>query len=420
MLVQTIKINKNTNFKIELWQQVVIALILGVITGFLFKEQTEIFKFLGIIFINAIKMVTIPLVFFSILAGVTNRGEVSNVSRVTIKSIVAFLLTSVFAVLIGIGSTLLLKAGVGSKFDFLSLSSANQANSDALPKVHEIFINIIPTNIFTALAEGNILQIVLFAFFAGVTLNLIKDKAPKTIELVAEFAQLSFKMIEIVVKLAPLGVFGYISWSVGVQGFEVLIPLSKLFIMILIACILQYIVFGVFIIIFARLNPLPFFKKMIEPQLLAFATSSSKASLPVTMRILHEKLGVSKGNTDFIMPVGSSINMDGGAIYLGVCVIFFAQALGFDLQLYHYVILVIMCTLGSIGAAGIPSGIMLFLGVTLTSVGMPIEIVALVATIDRFIDMLTTAINITGDACITLIVDKSENQLDKTIYYNYD
>jgi Na+/H+-dicarboxylate symporter len=400
--------------RLELWQQVVIGLILGVITGYFLREKTEYLKPLGTVFINLIKMVIVPLIFFSIVSGITDMKNTENVSRVATKSVIAFLLTSIFAVTIGLVFAAIFEPGKGNSFNFLNIPHKQVIQE--FPSISEMLINIIPTNAFAAMVEGNVLQIILFSFFTGITLNILGDKAKEVKKLTHELAQVSFKMIEIVVKLAPIGVFGYMSWSIGTQGFDIVISLGKLVLTIIAACIIQYLVFGLFILIFARINPLPFYSKMIEPQLLALSTSSSKATLTTTMRVLHEKLGVSKNSTNFVLPIGSSINMDGGAIYLGVCAVFFAQATGLILQPYHYGILVLMCTLGSIGAAGIPSGIMLFLGMTLSSIGLPIEAVAIVAGVDRILDMITTAVNVTGDACVTLIIDKTENQLDKDVY----
>jgi Na+/H+-dicarboxylate symporter len=199
---------------------------------------------------------------------------------------------------------------------------------------------------------------------------------------------------------------------------DILEALAKLIIAVLSACAFQYIVFGVMILVFARISPLPFYRKILLTQSIAFATSSSKATLSTAMAQLQEKMGVSKTNSNFLMPLGVCINMDGTAIYLGICALFFAQAYGIDLTTQNYFMLVLTCTLGSIGAAGIPSGSIIFMGMVLTSVGLPIEGIGLILGVDRILDMVRTTINITGDSAITLIVDKTEGALDEKTYHS--
>ncbi len=237
-----------------------------------------------------------------------------------------------------------------------------------------------------------------------------------TKRVLGKFADFFFKMIELVVSLAPIAVFGFIAWLVSTFGLETLESLVTLVVTVLFACLVQYILFGVMIRVFAGLNPLPFYKKLFTTQIMAFSTSSSKATLTTAMGELQGKLGVSERSVSFLMPLGASINMDGTAIYLGVCAVFFAQMFGVHLEAHHYVTLLITCTLGSIGAAGIPSGSIIFMGMVLSSVGLPLEGIGLLLGVDRILDMVRTTINITGDSAITLIVDKSENGLDEAAY----
>jgi Na+/H+-dicarboxylate symporter len=227
-------------------------------------------------------------------------------------------------------------------------------------------------------------------------------------------------MINAIVKLAPFGVFGFIASVIGTQGVDVLSSLGMLIIAVMAACIFQYIVFGLMLFFIGRVNPMPFYKKMIFTQSLAFATSSSKATLSTAMDQLQTRLGVSKTSTNFLLPLGACINMDGTAIYLGIVAVFFAQAFGITLETHDYLMLVLTCTLGSIGAAGIPSGSIIFMGMVLTSVGLPLEGIALILGVDRILDMVRTTINITGDSTITLMVDSTEGTLDEKLYYAKD
>jgi Na+/H+-dicarboxylate symporter len=223
-------------------------------------------------------------------------------------------------------------------------------------------------------------------------------------------------MIEIIIRLAPLAVFGFMSWTVGTQGLEIVSTLTKLLVAVIAACGFQYVLFGVFIIAFARLNPLPFYKKMLNTQIMAFSTTSSKATLTTAMRELQTKLGVSEKSTNFLLPLGASINMDGTAIYLAICALFFAQLYGIEINIHDIPMLIIACTLGSIGAAGIPGGSIIFMGMVLNVVGLPVEGIGLILGVDRLLDMVRTTINITGDAAVTLIIDKTEGQLNTNLY----
>ena len=218
-------------------------------------------------------------------------------------------------------------------------------------------------------------------------------------------------------RLAPLAVFGFISSMVGTTGLDVIVSLMRLVGLVISACILQYLVFGGMIAIFGGLSPFPFYRKMITTQLMAFSTSSSKATLTTAMNELQTKMGVSGGTSQFMMPLGACINMDGTAIYLGLCSMFFAQMYGIQLHTPDYFMLILTSTLGSIGAAGIPSGSIIFMGMVLASVGIPIEGIGVILGVDRILDMFRTTVNITGDAAVTLIIDKKENQLDTKQYY---
>ena len=400
--------------KIKPWHKIILAMIFGVITGLLLKERAQIFAPLGLIFMNLIKMIIVPLVFFTLIYGITSIEDSKDVKRVGLKAIFVFLSTAAFAAIIGILIATLIKPGIGNNLLILK-------DQDLAPKLAEISIikmilEIVPTNAFRALAEGNILQILTLSFFVGFILNSMRESTKTLITFCNEAAQFSFKMIEVIMKLAPLGVFGYIASTVGLQGLSVLFALAKLILTIFIACGAQYLIFGLLILIWGKLSPLPFYKKMLEPQIIAFSTSSSKAALTTIIRVAEDRLGVSRKNSRFLIPLASVLNMDGGAIYQGACAVFFAQIFGIEFTLMQYATLVFMCTIASIGGAGIPGGVLLFLGMVLTSVGLPIEGIILIVSIDRVLDMATTVVNVTGDACATLLIDRSEGTLDENKY----
>ena len=407
----------------KLWQQVLIGLILGVVAGIVLGEKAADLKIFGTIFISLIKMVIVPLIFFALLSGITSMHGQGNFTRVGLKGFSAYILTAIFAVLIGLSAGILFHPGTGVDLHSI-LSSSDVAQPAAIakapPTVTEFLLNLIPVNPLNSMVNDNFLQIIVFSIFTGITINLIGDKAKPLKDVIYSASQMAFKMIELIIRLAPLGVFGYISWVVGTQGLEILESLAKLIVVVLAACSFQYLVFGLMILIFARLSPLPFYRKILFTQSIAFATSSSKATLSTAMTQLQERLGVSKTNSNFLMPLGVCINMDGTAIYLGICALFFAQAYGIDLTTQNYMMLVLTCTLGSIGAAGIPSGSIIFMSMVLSSVGLPIEGIGIILGVDRVLDMVRTTVNITGDSAITLIVDKSEGGLDEKLYYQKD
>jgi len=417
----------------KLWQQVLIGLIAGIFVGYLGNknyldiEMVKSFKILGTIFMNLIKMVIIPLIIFALLSGITSINGEGNFTRVAVKGFSAYILTAMFAVIIGIVAGKLMEPGKGinltqmvaesqskNSADFQKVSTITQNKKTA----SEFILDLIPTNPFKSIVEEKYLQIIVFVIFIGLIINMIGDKGKPIKELIYSFAQVFFRSIEIIIKLAPLGVFGYMSYSIADQGLEVLQSLGKLAITVLLACLVQYIIFGILIAVFGKMSPMPFYKKILFTQGLAFSTSSSKATLPTAMNQLQEKMGVSKTNSNFLMPLGVCINMDGTAIYLGICSLFFAQAYGIELYFQHYLMLILTCTLGSIGAAGIPSGSIIFMSMVLGSIGIPSEGIAVILGIDRILDMVRTTINITGDSAITLIVDKTEGGVNEHIYYD--
>jgi Na+/H+-dicarboxylate symporter len=396
---------------LKLWQKVLIGMLLGTIVGYVYGEDAIMLKGIGVVFINLIKMVVVPLIFFSVLNGVASISDATTFGRVGSKAFFAYTATTICAVIIGLSFATFFEPGVN-----VHIPLALSQNHAPQTEISDILMNIIPPNPIKAMAEGNTIQIVFFAFFTGFALILIGDKAQLLKEVIASATQLVFKMIEIVIKLTPYGVFAIMAWVVGVYGIDVLFSLGMFVMTVILALFAQYLIFGVMILLCTGLNPMHFYKKMIETQALAFATVSSKATLPTAMRELVQKLGVSKQSAAFILPLGASMNMDGAAIYLGICAVFFAQIIGVDLTFSQYLIIILTSTIGSIGAAGFPGGSMVMMGMVLTSVGLPLEGMTLIIGVDRFLEMIRTVINITGDCTVTVIVDAWENTLNSKVY----
>lgn len=400
---------------LQLWQKVAICMVLGIFYGvYLPKEHADMVKPAGDIFLRLIKMIILPLIFFSLVSGITSMSDKSSLGRVGLKSVIAFLGTTFFAVIFGLTVAAVLRPGDGVVIDFGAPMERN-FNQEGFDLV-KFLVNIVPNNVVESFADGSILQVVFFAIFTGFVVNGMGSVADPFKDFCHTISKIILKMITKIVELSPIGAFALTAWVVGNQGIDVMVSLSKLVAAVTLAMICQYLIFGLFIIIFCRLSPLPFYKKSFEYQLIALSTGSSKASLATTMQVCRERLGVSESSTSFVLPLGASINMDGFAINLGLTTIFFAQMMGIDLHFGDYMVIILTATLGSIGGAGIPGASLIMLPMVLSSVNMPVEGVAIIAGIDRVLDLLRTAINITGDATITLVIDSSEGNLDRERY----
>ncbi len=401
--------------KLKLWQKVIIGMVLGILFGVFGGEYAQDLKPFGDVFLNMIKMVVVPLILFSILNGVTNVSDASTFGRLGTRAFLMYVLTTAFAVTIGLTFANIFEPGIGLTIDLTNPHEHQENNT-----LKDLFVNIIPSNPIKAMAEGKTLQIVVFAFFTGFALILIGDKGREVKNFISSCTHLVFKMIQLVIQLTPYGVFAIMSWVVADYGIEVMLHLGKFIMVVVGALFVQYILFGVMLLLFARVNPLPFYKKMLTTQALALATSSSKATLPTAISELRNKVGVSKGSASFILPLGAAVNMDATAIYLGICAVFFAQIFGINLDFNHYIILILTATIGSIGAAGFPGGSMVMMGMVLSSVGLPLEGIGVILGVDRILEMIRTMINITGDCTVTLIVDKMEGTFNKKTYYSKD
>lgn len=402
-------------FGLNMWQQVLLGLVLGIAVGFFFGEGAAGLKVIGTVFIKLIKMVVAPLIFFALISGITSLTETRHFRGIALKGVLAYLSTALIAVCFGLFLGSIFEPGSGVTIP--AIDPANSAvNATEAPSVKDFLLNLIPGNIVHAMADDMYLQIVVFAIFTGIVMNNVRGHTEMVKELNKQMAHIVFKMIEWIVRLAPLAVFGFMAAMVGTTGIDVITSLLGLVVLVISACFLQYLFFGVIIAVFGRISPMPFYKKMITTQVMAFSTSSSKATLTTAMRELQDKMGVSQSTSNFMMPLGACINMDGTAIYLGICSMFFAQIYGIQIDMSDYFMLMLTCTLGSIGAAGVPSGSIIFMGMVLASVGIPMEGIGIILGVDRILDMFRTTVNITGDSAITLIVDSSEKQLDKEAY----
>lgn len=399
-------------FNLPLWQKIVIGMILGITVGIIFGEDAEILKPIGSLFVNTIKMLIVPLVFCSIIVGITSMQDTSKMGRIGFKAVLFYLLSTAVAISIGLLLGNLLQPGAG-----LELVAQQAEAAKATPSLADTLVALVPTNPIGALAQGHILQIIVFAVALGISLTLIGEKGKPAIAVFESLAEAMYKLTDLVMKLAPYGVFALMAWVAGKYGLTLLLPLMKVIGAVYLGSILHVLgVYSALILFIAKLSPVQYFRGIVDAQVVAFTTTSSAGTLPVSMKCAREKLGVSKGVSSFVLPLGTTINMDGTALYQGVTTLFVAQAFGIDLGMPEYITIILTATLASIGTAGVPGAGLIMLTLVLTTVGLPVEGVALIAGIDRILDMARTTVNISGDIAASVIIAKSEKELDTTIY----
>lgn len=396
-----------------LWKKILIGMVLGGIVGAVMGPDAEVLKPIGTLFINAIKMLIVPLVFCSLVVGVTSMQDTRKMGRIGLKSVVLYLGTTAVAISIGLGLATVLTPGAGLD---MAVTEAAPAAKEA-PTLVQTLLNMIPKNPISALAAGNILQIIVFALGLGVALTLCGEKAEPAIKVFESLAEAMYKLTELVMKLAPYGVFGLMAWVAGKYGMDILLPLIKVIAVAYIGSIIHVLVFySGMVSVLGRLNPVRYLKGLVNPAAVAFTTTSSSGTLPATIKAAREEMGVSKGISSFVLPLGATINMDGTALYQGVCALFIAQAFGIDLAFSDYLLIIMTSTLASIGTAGVPGAGLIMLSLVLTTVGLPIEGLAIVAGIDRILDMARTSVNVCGDLMVSVLVGKSEDELDEAVY----
>ena len=411
-MTSTTSINNNEPKKMALWLKILIGMIAGIIAGMLLGNNAEYIKPIGQLFISAIKMLIVPLIFCSLIVGVTSMKDTTKMGRIGVKSIVFYLATTAVAISIGLGLGLLFEPGAG-----LNMVATTVADAKPSPTLVDTIVGLVPKNPVGSLASGNILQIIVFALSLGIALNLIGEKGKPASKMFESLADAMYKLTELVMKLAPYGVFALMAWVSGKYGLDVLLPLIKVIGLVYLGCIIHVLVLGGgFVGLLGKLNPQRFYKGIIEAQIIAFTTTSSSGTLPASIKCATQNLGVSRTVSSFVLPVGATINMDGTALYQGVLALFIAQAFGIDLTTTDYLTIIATATLASVGTAGVPGAGLIMLSLVLTTVGLPLEGIAIVAGIDRILDMARTTINVTGDLMVTLLIGKSEGELDETLY----
>ena len=370
-----------------------------------------LFDVLGQIFINLLKLLVVPLVFVSLVCGVGQVSSGSQLGSIGIKSALLYLLTTSFAIFSALLIASFFSPGAGINIETVNTFSAPEA-----PSLKETLINIFPTNPVSAMSEGNMLQIIVFALLFGYGLLKIGENGEKIKIFFENLYQIILQIVNIVILVSPIGVFCLIFNIFATLGIEIITDLLEYFLVLTFILIFHASFTYSLMLSLLNLNPLIFFRKMRETMLFAFSTSSSSATMPITLKTVEEKLGVGKSVSSFCVPLGTTINMDGTAIMQGVATVFIAQAFSIELTLTEYLMVILTATLASIGTAGVPGVGLIMLAMVLQQVGLPVEGIALIIGVDRFLDMIRTAVNVSGDAMVSCIVAKSENKLNEEIF----
>lgn len=418
---------EKTKKKLGLSTQIFISLLIGALFGVVIhywvpssyiKDTVIVEGVLYVVgqgFIRLMQMLVVPLVFCSLICGSMAIGDTKTLGKVGVKTIGFYLVTTALAVCVALGSALLINPGRGLDMDAVqkgTVSSTTEATS-----LVDTLLNIIPKNPVQSMANGDMLPIIVFALFVGIMLAKLGTRGSVVANFFSQFNDVMMEMTMAIMKIAPIGVFCLIARTFATVGFSAFAPMLKYMGNVTLALAIQcLIVYQILLFVFTRLNPFKFIKKFLPVMGFAFSTATSNATIPMSIDTLSKKMGVSKQISSFTIPLGATINMDGTSIMQGVAVVFIAQAYGIPLTMGNLATVVVTATLASIGTAGVPSVGLVTLAMVLNSVGLPTEGIALIMGIDRILDMIRTAVNITGDAVCTTIVCHQEGSLNREVF----
>ncbi len=366
----------------------------------------------GKIFVASLKLLVVPLVFVSLVCGASNLSDSSSMGRIGIKTIALYLMTTAIAIALALMIATTINPGLG-----INLVTDAQFVAKEAPPLKEVLVNIFPTNPIRAMAEGNMLQVIVFAILVGVAINKCGEPGQRVRATLNDWDEVIMRLVLMLMSVAPIGVFCLMTTLFANMGFEAIADLAKYFLTVVLVLLIHFsLTYGVLIRFLANLNPLRLYRKLAPVMAYAFSTSSSNATLPVTLEVVEKEIGVRNEVASFTVPLGATINMDGTAIMQGVATVFIAQAYGIDITMTGYLMVILTATLASVGTAGVPGVGLITLALVLTQVGLPVEGIALIIGVDRLLDMLRTAVNVTGDATVSAIVARSENQFDEDVF----
>ncbi len=407
----------------HLTRNIIVGMALGIATGTILNRVgvdgpvagflvNDVFPLIGSVFIRSLQLLVVPLVLLSLITGTAALEDVRRLGRIGAKTLAFYLVTTAIAISIAIGLGLLLRPGAGFELDHTSDFSVADS-----PPFSQVLLNIFPSNPFAAMAEGNMLQVIVFAILFGLAICLSGDAGKRVLAIAADLNEVVLKLVSLLLLAAPFGVFALIARTFAQEGFGAILALGQYFFLVLLALVVHgTVVYGGLLALFARVSPLRFFKKMRKVQLFAFSTASSNATIPVTLETVEKRVGVNRAVASFTVPLGATVNMDGTAIMQGVATVFIAQALGIDIGLQGYLMVILTATLASIGTAGVPGVGLVMLAMVFQQVGLPVAAIGVIYGVDRLLDMVRTAVNVTGDAVTSVIVARGEKEFDEAVW----
>ncbi|MBD2840692.1 dicarboxylate/amino acid:cation symporter [Erythrobacter rubeus] len=405
-------------FAIPLWQRVIGALILGIIVGYVWGPGAESIKIIGDIFIAFIKMLVVPLIFFSLVAGVASIGDLRKLGSVGWRALLIFVVTGQMAVWLGLGIGTFVQPGSGIDGASMSLDQGAldraQSRQEEAVTVQQMILEIVPSSPVQVMADVNVLPLIVFSLLIGIGILMAKEDGEPVLKIFESGSVVMQKVTMVVMELTPFGVFALMAWVAGTLGVEALQALGILVFLNYLGCLLIIgLIYAGMIKFIAKLPVIDFFRGIVDAIAVSYSTASSNATLPVTLRCAERNLGISNSVASFVIALGATINMNGTAMYLGLATLFGAQAFGVQLDMADYITISVLGTLGAIGAAGIPGSGLIMMVLVFSAVGVPLETIALVAGIDRIMDMMRTTTNVSGDAAVATTVASLTGEIDR-------
>ena len=395
--------------KISLATKIFLGFVLGIIIGLIFKEQASVIKPIGDIFLRIIKMIVVPLIFFSITLGVAGMGDISKVRRIGTKTLLYYIVTTLIAASFGLFIAHLIKPGSGFNMDIISSGDVAQSTAE-MPTIGETLVNMFPDNPVQAMAETELLQIIVFSLFLGISIIMIGEKGKPVLEFIEASSEIMQKMTAIVMEFSPIGVLALMADTIGKYGLSIFGPFGKFILTDYLGLIIMILImYNIMVKFIAKIPLNVFYKHIVKIWAVTLSTASSSGSLPVTLEKTTEDFKVDNDLASFTLPLGATVNMNGAGLYYGALVVFVSQIYGIDLTIGQQITVILTTTLLSVGSAGIPgSGIVMSI-ILLKTMGLPMEIMGIIAGIYRIIDMGHTTLNVTGDVVSTLCIARSEN-----------
>ena len=400
-------------------KKIIVSMILGILVGITFNltdliefplgtYTTNLFDIVSYLFLSSLKLIIVPLIFFSIVCGIVSLSDDVSVSRLGIKTLLLYTITTVIAISLGLLFS-----------SFINYEPIEITNLDSVINIENIETdgNIFPSNIFKSLSDGNIIHLLIFAVLIGISAARIKNRIETFIQYFNDFNDVINELVKLIISFTPIAVFCILAKTFSTQGVETIMSLAGYFFTVVFVLLFHFLfTFSILIKLFTALNPVKFFQNLKDVVIFTFSTSSSSASIPFTLKAAEEKYGIDKSISTFTVPLGATINMDGTAIMQGCATFFLASLYGIDLGINEIITIVITATIASIGTAGIPSAGIVMLTVIFTQIGIPLEGITLLLGVDRLLDMMRTSVNVSGDLCISCVIASSEKKINKKLF----